>query len=71
MALSVDSTLVHILGDEKGRAVLDKYFPNIESELSVPQEVAYSRSLKWIADFSGGRITDEMLKAIDEELSKI
>ncbi len=71
MALSIDSILVHILADEKGKAILEKYFPDIERELSVPQEVAYSRSLKWVAECSEGRITDEMLKAIAEDLSKI
>lgn len=69
MALSIDSTLGEILADEKGKAVLEKHLPGVSS---MPQiEMAKGYSLKVIAPMSQGQITDEMLKAIAEDLSKM
>ena len=70
MALSIDSTVGEILADEKGKAVLEKHLPDLTS---APQiiERAKGYSPKAIAAMSQGRITDEMLKAIAEDLSKI
>ena len=69
MALSIDSTLGEILADEKGKAVLEKHLPGVTS---MPQiEMAKGYSLKTIAPMSQGRITDELLKAIDEDLGKL
>ena len=69
MALSIDSTLGEILADEKGKAVLEKHLPGVAA---MPQiEMAKGYSLKAIAPMSQGQVTDEMLKAIAEDLSKI
>ncbi len=75
MALSIDSTVGEILADEKGKAVLEKHLPEL---MSMPQRVewAKTRSPKEIAVVSqspgmGGGVTDELLKAIAEDLSKI
>ena len=69
MALSIDSTLGEILADEKGKAVLEKHLPGVTA---MPQiEMAKGYSLKAIAPMSQGQITDEMLKAIADDLSNI
>ena len=69
MALTVDSTLGEILADEKGKAVLEKHLPGVASMPGI--EMAKGYSLKAIAPMSQGRITDDMLKAIDEDLKAI
>ena len=69
MALSIDSTLGEILADEKGKAVLEKHLPGLTS---MPQiDMAKGYSLTAIAPMSQGQITDAMLEAIAEDLSKI
>ena len=69
MALSIDSTLGEILADEKGKAVLEKHLPGVTSMPEIDMAKGYS--LRAIAPMSQGLITDEMLKAIAEDLSKI
>ena len=69
MALSIDSTLGEILADEKGKAVLEKHWPGVWSAPRI--ELAKVYPLKAIASMPDGRITDETLKAIAEDLSKI
>ena len=69
MALSIDSTLGEILADEKGKAVLEKHLPGVTSHPQI--EMAKGYSLKAIAPMSQGQITDETLKAIAEDLSKL
>lgn len=69
MALSIDSTLGDILADEKGKAVLEKHLPGVSSMPGLDMAKGYS--LKAIAPMSQGRITDEMLNAIAEDLSKL
>jgi len=67
--LSVDSTLGRLLADDKAKAVLDKHIPGISSNPQIEQ--AKGMSLKAIAAMSQGAITDEILKAIGEDLSKL
>ncbi len=69
MALSIDSTLGEILDDEKGKAVLEKHLPGVSANPAIAQ--AKGMTLKAIAPMSQGMISDDMLKAISEELSKI
>lgn len=68
-ALSIDSTLGEILADEKGKAALEKHLPGLSSAPRIELTKVYS--LKAIASMSQGPITDETLKAIAEDLSKI
>jgi len=69
MALSIDSTLGEILADEKGKAVLEKHLPGVTAMPGIDMAKGYS--LKAIAPMSQGQITDEMLKVIGDDLSKI
>ncbi len=68
-ALSIDSTLGEILADEKGKAVLEKHLPGVSSRPRI--ELAKVYPLKAMASMSQGQMTDETLKAIAEDLSKI
>ena len=68
-ALSIDSTLGEILADKKGKAILEKHVPGI---LSMPRiEMVKVYPLKAMVSMTRGLITDETLKAISEDLSKI
>ena len=69
MALSIDSTIGAILADEGGKAVLEKHMPGISTNPQIDQ--AKGMSLKAIAPMSQGAITEDMLKAIAEDLSKL
>ena len=69
MALSIDSTLGDILGDEKAKAVLEKHMPGISTH---PQlAMAKGMTLKQIAAMSQGQIGQALLDAINEDLGKI
>ena len=68
MSLSIDSTLREILADERGRTVIEEHHPSLATD---PQmESAMDLSLKEIASYSSGAITDESLKAMDAGLRK-
>lgn len=69
LALSIDSTLGEILADKKGKAILEKHLPGLSSAPRI--EMAKVYSFKGMASMSQGQITDETLKAIAEDLSKI
>lgn len=69
MALSINSTLREILADPKGKAVI---LAHHESWATDPQmEPAMDLSIKEIAAYSQGAISDDSLKAMDEDLSKL
>lgn len=69
MGLSQDSKLGEILANEKGREILEKHAPGITKN---PQlGMAKSFTLKAIMPMSQGKLTPELLKAIDEDLKKI
>ena len=67
MGLSTDSTLRELWADEKARAVLEAHHPDL---LKPEMEQALDISLRQIAGYSNGGITDESLKAMDEDLGK-
>jgi len=67
--LSIDSTLGEILAEARGKAVLEKHLPGLSSAPRI--ELAKVYPLKAIASMSQEPITDETLKAIAEDLSKI
>jgi len=69
MALSVDSKLGDILGDEKGKAVLEKHMPGISTH---PQlAMAKGMTLKQIAGMSQGQISQATIDAINKDLAAI
>ena len=67
--LSINSTLGVILADERAKAVLEKHIPGATSHPQLGQ--AMGMTLKQVASYAQGQITDEILKAIDEDLSKL
>ena len=69
MALSINSTLKDLLADEKAKAILDKGKPGWTDDPQLQQ--AMGMSLKELAGYSQGQMTEEMLKEMDEELGKL
>ena len=69
MALSIDSTIGELLADEKAKAVLEKHLPGISTNAQI--DMAKGMSLKAIAPMSQGAITDVIVSAIAEDLSKL
>lgn len=69
MPYSIDSNVGDLLDNAAPRAVIDKLMP----ELPTNPQIAMARgmSLKMIAGFSGGKITPEMLAAVNAELQKL
>ncbi len=67
--LSVNSTLGAILDNERAKAILEKHIPGATSHPQLQQ--AMSMTLKQVASYAQGQMTDETLHAIDEDLSKL
>ena len=69
MGYSIDSKVGELLDNAAPRAVIDKHMP----ELATNPQIGMARgmSLKMIAGFSGGKITKEMLAAVNEDLAKV
>jgi len=67
--LSIDSTLGAILDNEKARAVLDKHVPGASTYPQMDQ--GRGISLRGVARYAREALTDEILKAIDEDLGKL
>jgi len=67
--LSINATVGKLLSDEKAGAILEKHQPGFADH---PQlSAAMNMSLKQVASYSQGEITDETLKAIEEDLGKL
>ena len=69
MAFSVDSKLEDLLKDEGAQQVLRKHFPNRGNDPRV-QQVLYD-SLRQIATYPEANISQEKLRAIDEDLKAL
>lgn len=69
MAVTINSTLKELLADPKAKAILEKHFPGFSGN---PQlQMAMGMTLKQIKPFSQGLVTDEKLKLVEQELTKI
>lgn len=68
-ALTIDTPIEKLVADERSKAVLDKHMPGIDKHPSYDQ--FKSMSLKAIAPFSQGAITEQMLTDIAADLAKI
>jgi outer membrane receptor protein involved in Fe transport len=68
-AFSIDTPIEALMADERAKAVVSKHLPGID------QHPAYgdfkSLSLKTLAPFSQGLITDELLGKIEADLTAI
>ena len=68
-AFSVDTPVEVLVADARAKAVLDKYLPGIDQHPAYDQFRALS--LRTLAPFSQGMITEEMLTKIDADLTAI
>jgi len=66
-SLSVDSPIEAIMADPGGKAVLDAEMPSLRAHPAYEQ--FKSMSLRQLAPYSGGAITDEKIAAIEAELA--
>lgn len=66
--LTVDSTMGELIDNKDSKAVLDKHLPGMSENPQMEQ--ARPMSLKALQQFAPN-ITDEKLKAVDEDLAKI
>ena len=67
--LSMNSTMGRLLADEKARAVLEKHVPGLTTQPGI--DMVKAMRFKQAAPYSQVAITNEILKAIDEDLSKL
>lgn len=65
----LDTAIETIVADPKGKAVLDADLPNLTSHPSYDQ--FKSLSLSQLAPYSGGVLTDEVLKKVATDLAAI
>ena len=68
-ALSTESTVGTLMSSDEALAVMEKHIPGFGSAPGLDQ--AKSISLKMLAGYSEGWITDEALEAVDADLSKL
>ena len=69
MTLSINSKLQDLFANEKAKALLDKKEPGWTDDPQLKQGMGLT--LKELAGYMNGEITDEMLKEMDEELSRL
>ncbi len=69
MPFSVDTKLGELLANEKARAVLEKHLPGISTHPQI--NLVKGMSLRVIANYPQAGISQEKLKAIDEDLKAI
>lgn len=68
MALTINSPVDDLLNDDKAKEVIDRLLPGLSSHPQIGMARTMGLSLKAVADFSGGKITDDMLAAVAKEL---
>ena len=68
-AFTIDTPIEALMADERAKAVLTKHLPGIDQPPAYEQFKALS--LKALAPFSQGLISDELLGKIDADLTAI
>lgn len=63
MAFTIDTPIGELLDNPATLAVLDKHMPGLSSNPQIGMARAMNLSLKAVAQFSGGKITDDLLNA--------
>ena len=66
MAYSIQSSLGDLLDNEQTKAILEKHMPGISAHPQIAMGRGFPLSV--VANFSGGLITEDMLKAVDADL---
>ena len=69
MGFSINSTVGELLENAETKAFLDKKMPELANHPALG--MIRGMSLKAIAPFSNGKLTDEILATVDAELQKI
>lgn len=69
MAFSTQSKLGDLLDNEQTAAILEKHMPGIATHPQIGMGKGFPLAV--VANFSGGLITQEMLEAVDAELSAL
>jgi hypothetical protein len=70
-AFTIDTPIEVLMADERAKAVVAKHFGGQDLALHPAYEQFKSLSLKAVAPFSQGLITDEMLAKIEADLATI
>ena len=66
---SIDTPLQDLYADPAAKAVMDKRLPGLTA---IPQyEMIKAISLRQLQPYSDGKLTDELLSAVDADLAKI
>jgi hypothetical protein len=66
--LTTDSTMGELIDNKEAKAILDKHLPGMSENPQMEQ--ARPMSLKALQQFAPN-VTDEKLKAVDEDLAKL
>ena len=69
VVFTIDRPIETLVADARAKAVLDKYLPGIDQHPAYDQFMALS--LKTLAPFSQGLITEDMLTKISTDLAEI
>lgn len=69
-ALSVDSQLTQVFDCEEGRELFDRFLPGVR-EFVMKQEAMPRFTVRKLASYSRGRIGEDVLAALDQELQKV
>ncbi len=71
MAFSPDSSIADLFDDPAASAILNKHMPAMAEHPQIAMAKSMGLSLKAVAGFSGGKITDEMLAAVAADLAAL
>jgi hypothetical protein len=69
MPLSTGSKIKDLMASPAAREILDKHAPGVTTDKRI--EMAMSMTLKSLAPFSQGLLSNAKLRAIDEDLKKL
>ena len=71
MAFSIDTPIGELLDNPATLGVLDKHMPGLSTNPQIGMARSMGRSLRAVAQFSGGKITEELLTAAGAELASL
>ena len=71
MAFSTDSSIADLFDVPAAAAVLNKHMPSMADHPQIGMAKSMGLSLKAVAGFSGGKITDDMLAAVATDLAAL
>lgn len=71
MALTTDSSVADLFDNPAAAAVLTKHMPAMAEHPQIGMAKAMGLSLKAVAGFSDGKITDDMLAAVAADLAAL